>query len=63
MPAPTPRSRRFFGAVRSYQEGRSSNVGPEVRRAAREMTHGQVRDMTKKSSRSSGRSRRRSRRS
>jgi len=60
MPSPTERSRNFFGAVRSYMEGRGSG-SPEVRRAARSMTHSQVRDMTHKP-RKSGRSKRRSRR-
>ena len=59
MPAPTEKSRRFFGAVRSYMEGRGSG-SPEVRRAARSMTHQQVRDMTRKPKRSGGRSKRRS---
>jgi len=59
MPAPTERARRFFGAVRSYMEGRGSG-SKDVRRAARSMTHGQVRDMTRKPT---SRSKRRSRRS
>lgn len=57
MPGDTPRQRRFFGAVRSYQEGRGSG-SPEVRRAARSMTKRQVRDMERKPKRNRRRSRR-----
>jgi hypothetical protein len=55
MPAESDRARRFFGAVRSYKEGRGSG-SPEVKRASRSMTHEQVRDMTRKPTKRSSRS-------
>jgi len=57
MPAVSERQRRFMGAVRSYKEGRSGG-SPEVRKAARSMTHKQVRDFTHKPKRKSRRGRR-----
>lgn len=51
MPAESERQRRFFGAVRSYKEGRGGG-SPEVRRAARSMGMKEVRKMTRRGKRS-----------
>ena len=47
MPATSERQRRFMGAVRSYKEDRGGGSS-EVKRAARSLSIGQIRDFTRK---------------